>query len=149
MTHGIKEVAVLLMGLLASGIGPWKEGVARLEWPCVKNLHSEGIIMMGATNRPEVLAPALLWPGCFDRQILVDRPDLHGRSKIFELRTRDLLLKKDVDLRKMAAETPGFAGSEITSVYNEAALLASRQGENAISIALLVGYEWRPVRGVF
>jgi cell division protease FtsH len=92
-----------------------------------------GIIMMGATNRPEVLDPALLRPGRFDRQILVDRPDLNGRMKIFEVHTRSLLLKKNVDLRKLAAETPGFAGSDIANVCNEAALLASRQGENEIS----------------
>jgi cell division protease FtsH len=92
-----------------------------------------GIIMMGATNRPEVLDPALLRPGRFDRQILVDRPDLHGRSKIFEVHTRSLVLKKDVDLHRLAAETPGFAGSDIANVCNEAALLASRQGENEIS----------------
>jgi cell division protease FtsH len=92
-----------------------------------------GIIMMGATNRPEVLDTALLRPGRFDRQILVDRPDLIGRNKIFEVHTRGLTLKKDVDLHRLAAETPGFTGSDIANVCNEAALLASRQGENEIS----------------
>jgi len=92
-----------------------------------------GIIIMGATNRPEVLDPALLRPGRFDRQILVDRPDLIGRVRIFEVHTRDLTLKNDVDLHKLAAETPGFGGAEIANVCNEAALLASRNDQNEIS----------------
>jgi cell division protease FtsH len=86
-----------------------------------------GIIIMGATNRPEVLDQALLRPGRFDRQILVDRPDLKGRMDIFAVHTRDLTLDEQVDFRKLAAETPGFAGAEIANVCNEAALLASRQ----------------------
>jgi cell division protease FtsH len=92
-----------------------------------------GIIIMGATNRPEVLDPALLRPGRFDRQILVDRPDLIGRVRIFEVHTRDLTLKDDVDLHKLAAETPGFGGAEIANVCNEAALLASRKDQDQIS----------------
>jgi cell division protease FtsH len=92
-----------------------------------------GIIIMGATNRPEVLDPALLRPGRFDRQILVDRPDLIGRVRIFEVHTRNLTLKDDVDLHKLAAETPGFGGAEIANVCNEAALLASRKDQNEIS----------------
>ena len=82
---------------------------------------------MGATNRPEVLDPALLRPGRFDRQILVDRPDLHGRVQIFEVHTRELKLAADVDLKRLAAMTPGFAGAEIANACNEAALLASRR----------------------
>ncbi|MCB9512443.1 MAG: ATP-dependent metallopeptidase FtsH/Yme1/Tma family protein [Deferribacteres bacterium] len=85
------------------------------------------IILMGATNRPEVLDPALLRPGRFDRQILVDRPDLHGRVQIFEVHTRELKLAADVDLKRLAAMTPGFAGAEIANACNEAALLASRR----------------------
>ena len=92
-----------------------------------------GIIIMGATNRPEVLDPALLRPGRFDRQILVDRPDLIGRVQTFEVHTRELTLKDDVDLHKLAAETPGFGGAEIANVCNEAALLASRKDQNEIS----------------
>ncbi len=92
-----------------------------------------GIIIMGATNRPEVLDPALLRPGRFDRQILVDRPDLIGRVRIFEVHTRDLTLKDDVDLHKLAAETPGFGGAEIANVCNEAALLASRKDQIEIA----------------
>jgi cell division protease FtsH len=91
-----------------------------------------GIIIMGATNRPEVLDPALLRPGRFDRQILVDRPDLKGRMDIFSVHTRDLKIDPQVDFRELAAETPGFAGAEIANICNEAASLASRRG--AISI---------------
>ena len=85
------------------------------------------IILMGATNRPEMLDPALLRPGRFDRQILVDRPDLHGRVQIFEVHTRELKLAADVDLKRLAAMTQGFAGAEIANACNEAALLASRR----------------------
>jgi cell division protease FtsH len=92
-----------------------------------------GIIIMGATNRPEVLDQALLRPGRFDRQILVDRPDLKGRKDIFAVHTRGLVTDDDVDFQKLAAETPGFAGAEIANVCNEAALLASRLGRKVIS----------------
>jgi cell division protease FtsH len=92
-----------------------------------------GIIIMGATNRPEVLDPALLRPGRFDRQILVDRPDLAGRIETFMVHTRDLSLSDDVNFHTLAAETPGFAGAEIANVCNEAALLASREGNNTVS----------------
>ncbi len=91
-----------------------------------------GIVMMGATNRPEVLDSALLRPGRFDRQILVDKPDLIGREQIFKVHTRGLVLGKNVDLHKLAAQTPGFAGAEIANVCNEAALLASRSGRDKI-----------------
>jgi cell division protease FtsH len=93
-----------------------------------------GIIIMGATNRPEVLDPALLRPGRFDRQILVDRPDLEGRMEIFGVHTRQLKVDADVDFRKLASETPGFAGAEIANVCNEAALLASRKGEQIVPL---------------
>jgi len=93
-----------------------------------------GVILMGATNRPDVLDPALLRPGRFDRQILVDRPDLKGREAIFRVHTRKLILGEDVDLHKLAAQTPGFAGAEIANVCNEAALLASRKGHNKIKM---------------
>jgi cell division protease FtsH len=92
-----------------------------------------GIILMAATNRPEVLDPALLRPGRFDRQILVDRPDLKGRMDIFAVHTRNLLIQENVDFKKLAAETSGFAGSEIANVCNEAALLASREDSQQIS----------------
>ena len=93
-----------------------------------------GVIIMGATNRPEVLDPALLRPGRFDRQVLVDRPDLNGRAEIFRVHVRGLTLGEDVDLHKLAAETPGFAGAEIANVCNEAALLASRRNSDKIEM---------------
>jgi len=92
-----------------------------------------GIIIMGATNRPEVLDPALLRPGRFDRQILVDRPDLKGRMEIFDVHTREFKLDDQVDFHKLAAETPGFAGAEIANVCNEAALLASRRDRQTVT----------------
>ena len=95
---------------------------------------SIGIIIMGATNRPEVLDPALLRPGRFDRQVLVDRPDMAGRIAILKIHTRGLKLGNDVDLEKLAAQTPGFAGAELANICNEAALLASRKGRNEITM---------------
>ncbi len=93
-----------------------------------------GVIMVGATNRPEVLDPALLRAGRFDRQVLVDRPDLKGRVQIFEVHTRSLVLGEDVDLKRLASTTPGFAGAEIANVCNEAALLASRREGDRVSM---------------
>jgi len=93
------------------------------------------ILIMGATNRPEVLDPALLRPGRFDRQILVDRPDLGGREAVFKVHTRDLTLQENVDLHTLAAETPGFGGAEIANICNEAALLASRRNHDEITQA--------------
>lgn len=93
---------------------------------------SIGVVIIGATNRPEVLDVALLRPGRFDRQILVDRPDLNERVQIFGVHTRTLPLSKDVDMKRLAAMTPGFAGAEIANVCNEAALLASRKEREQI-----------------
>ncbi|GIV57736.1 MAG: ATP-dependent zinc metalloprotease FtsH [Rhodothermaceae bacterium] len=95
---------------------------------------TEGVIIMGATNRPEVLDPALLRPGRFDRQVLVDRPDMNGREAIFRVHTRRLQLDASVDLRRLAAQTPGFVGADIANVCNEAALLAARKGKERISM---------------
>ena len=91
-----------------------------------------GVIIMGATNRPDVLDPALLRPGRFDRQVLVDRPDMKGREAIFKVHTRTIKLATDVDLQRLAAQTPGFAGAEIANVCNEAAILAVRKNRNAV-----------------
>jgi len=93
---------------------------------------TSGIVIMAATNRPEVLDAALLRPGRFDRQILVDRPDLLGRIQIFKIHTRSLPLAGDTDLKLLASQTPGFVGADIAHVCNEASLLASRQGEETI-----------------
>lgn len=93
-----------------------------------------GIIIIAATNRPDVLDPALLRPGRFDRQISVDAPDVVGREAIFKVHLRPLKLAPDVEPRKLAAQTPGFAGAEIANVCNEAALLAARQGKKHIEM---------------
>ncbi len=95
---------------------------------------SAGVVIMAATNRPDVLDPALLRPGRFDRQIVVDKPDLKGREAIFRVHTRNLVLADDVDLHLLAAQTPGFAGAEIANVCNEAALLAARKGKDKIEM---------------
>jgi len=86
----------------------------------------KGVIIMAATNRPDVLDPALLRPGRFDRQILVDKPDLRGRVEILKVHTRDIPLADDVDLEVVARGTPGFSGADLANMINEAALLAAR-----------------------
>jgi len=92
-----------------------------------------GLIVLAATNRPEILDPALLRPGRFDRQVLVDRPDKKGRHKILEIHARDVRLAPDVDLESIAAKTPGFAGADLANIVNEAALLAARRGKDAVT----------------
>ncbi len=93
-----------------------------------------GVILMAATNRPDVLDPALLRPGRFDRQITVDKPDLNGREAILKVHTRRVKLADDVDLRLLAARTPGFAGAELANLVNEAALLAVRKGREKVTM---------------
>jgi cell division protease FtsH len=92
----------------------------------------KGVILMAATNRPEILDPALLRPGRFDRHIVVDRPDLNGRKDIFKVHTRRVKLADDVDLDALAARTPGMVGADIANVINEAALLAARKRKKAV-----------------
>lgn len=94
-----------------------------------------GVIIMAATNRPDVLDSALLRPGRFDRQIMVDKPDRNAREQIFGVHVRNLLLGDDVDLEVLAGQTPGFAGAEIANVCNEAALLAARKDKDAIEMS--------------
>ncbi|GAB4534507.1 MAG: ATP-dependent zinc metalloprotease FtsH [Anaerolineae bacterium] len=96
---------------------------------------STGVIIMAATNRPDVLDPALRRPGRFDRQIVVDKPDLKGREAILKVHARNVRLAPDVDLHVLAARTPGFAGAELANVINEAALLAVRRGRQEVSMA--------------
>ncbi len=91
-----------------------------------------GVIILAASNRPDVLDPALLRPGRFDRQINIDKPDIIGREAIFKVHMKPLKLADDVDPKKLAAQTPGFAGAEIANVCNEAALIAARKNKNAI-----------------
>jgi cell division protease FtsH len=92
----------------------------------------DNIILIAATNRPDILDPALLRPGRFDRQIVVDRPDRKGRAKILEVHTRGKPLAKAIDLDNLAAQTPGFTGADLQNLVNEAALLAARQGRREI-----------------
>lgn len=93
-----------------------------------------GIIIMAATNRPDVLDSALLRPGRFDRQISIDKPDLVGREQIFKVHLKPLRLADGVDAKKLSAQTPGFAGAEIANVCNEAALIAARNNKPAIDM---------------
>ncbi len=94
----------------------------------------KGVIMMAATNRPDVLDPALLRPGRFDRQIVIDKPDLKGRIDILKVHTKNMPLAKDVDIKVIASQTPGFAGAELANICNEAALLASRRNKDVIEM---------------
>lgn len=93
-----------------------------------------GIIIMAATNRPDVLDSALLRPGRFDRQISIDKPDLNGREQIFKVHLKPLKLAEEVDAKKLSAQTPGFAGAEIANVCNEAALIAARKNKSHIEM---------------
>ncbi len=93
----------------------------------------DNIIMIAATNRPDILDPALLRPGRFDRQIAVDRPDRKGRAKILEVHTRGKPLGKEIDIDALAGQTPGFTGADLSNLINEAALLAARTGKREIT----------------
>jgi cell division protease FtsH len=93
----------------------------------------KGVIIMAATNRPDVLDPALVRPGRFDRQVVVDRPDLKGREDILRVHARGVALDPGVDLRTIAARTPGFTGADLENVVNEAALLAARREKNSVT----------------
>jgi cell division protease FtsH len=94
----------------------------------------KGVIIMAATNRPEVLDPALLRPGRFDRQVLVDKPDVNGREAILRIHTKAVKMAPDVDLRVIAARTAGFAGADLANLVNEAALLAARNNKSAVEL---------------
>jgi cell division protease FtsH len=93
-----------------------------------------GVIIMGATNRPEILDPALLRPGRFDRHVLVDRPDIKGREEILMVHIRGVKIAKEVDLKVLAARTPGFVGADLANLVNESALLAARKEKSAVSM---------------
>ena len=96
---------------------------------------NEGIILIAATNRPDVLDPALLRPGRFDRQIVVPNPDVVGREKILKVHVRKVPLAPDVDLKVIARGTPGFSGADLMNLVNEAALLAARRGKRLVTMA--------------
>ncbi len=93
----------------------------------------KGVIIMAATNRPEILDPALLRPGRFDRHVLVDRPDINGREAILKVHSRGVKVAGDVDLKVIAARTPGFVGADLANLVNEAALLAARKGKTQVT----------------
>ncbi len=95
---------------------------------------NSGVIVLAATNRPEVLDPALLRPGRLDRHIAIDRPDIRGRERILRLHARHLVLGADVDLAELAARTPGFAGADLANIVNEAALHAARGDKPAVQM---------------
>src|SRR4029434_9535667 len=95
---------------------------------------SKCVISMGAPNRPEVLDPALLRPGRFDRQVLVDKPDVRGREEILRIHVKTVKLADGVDLRVIAARTAGFAGADLATLVNEAALLAARKDKTAVEM---------------
>jgi cell division protease FtsH len=94
----------------------------------------ENVIVMAATNRPDILDPALLRPGRFDRRVVMDRPDMKGREEILKVHVRGKPLAPDVDLRVLARETPGFVGADIETLVNEAAILAARRNKRAIGM---------------
>ncbi len=131
----IDTIAKVRGGIIASG------GVEERE-QTLNQLLSEmdgfdpqtGVIILAATNRPEVLDKAILRPGRFDRQIMIDRPDIKGREEILKVHARRVKLAPDVDLKVIAARTPGFAGAELANVVNEAALLAARKGKSRVDM---------------
>jgi cell division protease FtsH len=94
---------------------------------------NQGVILMAATNRPDVLDPALLRPGRFDRQVIVDRPDLDGRTQILKVHSKGKPLAKNIDLKTIAKQTPGFTGADLANLLNESALLAARKSKKTIS----------------
>ena len=94
---------------------------------------NQGVILMAATNRPDVLDPAVLRPGRFDRQVIVDRPDLKGRTQILKVHAADKPIAKNVNLETIAKQTPGFTGADLANLLNEAALLAARKSKKTIS----------------
>jgi cell division protease FtsH len=93
-----------------------------------------GVIIMAATNRPEILDPALLRPGRFDRHVLVDRPDINGREEILKIHTRNIKLAPGTDLKVIASRTPGFVGADLANIVNEAALLAARKNKESVEM---------------
>jgi len=94
-----------------------------------------GVLIMAATNRPEILDPALLRPGRFDRHVVVDRPDINGREEILKIHTKNIKLSPDADLKVIASRTPGFVGADLANIVNEAALLAARKNKDSVEMA--------------
>ena len=125
----------------ARGVGPLSGGHDEKEQTLNQLLAemdgfdaSSGVVILGATNRPEVLDPALLRAGRFDRQVLVDRPDRKGRADVLRVHLKKVTLAIDIDPDAVAALTPGFAGADLANLVNEAALLATRRGADAVAM---------------
>lgn len=93
---------------------------------------NEGVIILAATNRPDILDPALLRPGRFDRRVVVGLPDIKGREEILKVHSRGKPLGKDVDLKELAKSTPGFTGADLENLLNESALLAARKSKKRL-----------------
>jgi cell division protease FtsH len=126
----------------ARGIGPYAGGHDEKEQTLNQLLveldgfdSRSGLVILAATNRPEILDPALLRAGRFDRQVLVDRPDKRGRVQILQVHMKKVKVAPDLDAEKVAALTPGFTGADLANLVNEAALLATRRGADATSLA--------------
>src|SRR5213079_1613254 len=125
----------------ARGIGPYAGGHDEKEQTLNQLLveldgfdSRSGLVILAATNRPEILDPALMRAGRFDRQVLVDRPDRTGRRQILEVHAKKISLAGDVDLDKVAGLTPGFTGADLANLVNEAALSATRRGAAAVAL---------------
>src|SRR5919106_600836 len=139
----------------ARGAYPWGGGHDEKE-QTLNQLLSEldgfdsrtGMVLLAATNRPEILDPALLRAGRFDRQVLVDRPDKAGRVQILEVHARKIRMSPEVDLETVASLTPGFTGADLANLVNEAALLATRRGAEAVTLADFTAAVERSVAGL-
>ena len=110
--------------------------------------QNSGVIIIAATNRPDVLDPALMRPGRFDRQVVVDRPDVKGREGILRVHTKNIPLAEDVKLDTLAKGTPGLAGADLANLVNEAALLAARQGDKAVTMRHFEGAKDKVMMGM-
>jgi cell division protease FtsH len=110
--------------------------------------QNSGVIIIAATNRPDVLDPALMRPGRFDRQVVVDRPDVKGREGILRVHTKNIPLAEDVKLEVLAKGTPGLAGADLANLVNEAALLAARQGDKAVNMLHFEGAKDKVMMGM-
>jgi len=138
-------------GALGAGFGAHDEREQTLNQLLVEmdGFDSQkGVIIMAATNRPDVLDPALVRPGRFDRQVVVDQPDLRGREEILKVHVRGVALDRQVDLRVLASRTPGFTGADLANVVNEAALLAARREREAVTMVELEEAIDRTVAGL-
>lgn len=139
----------------ARGLGMWSGGHDEKEQTLNQLLAeldgfdpSVGIVLLGATNRPEILDPALLRAGRFDRQILVDRPDKKGRIEILAVHLRKITISSDLNVEEIAAMTPGFTGAELANLVNEAALLATRRGATEVTLTDFTAAVERIVAGL-